>query len=176
MSTKIIFTDLRSDNIPLSTESIMGVDKLLTTDSIEQEKTTEKIITKFPSSGAYFSTESIAEIPPLSTDLKNLDTNITEDSNKLVMSTIKLLTDSYVDDASFSIEVISDADEVNIFPINMTQQTSYATTLPTLTTEKKTFDKNVTKKMPTITSKFTKLDERITEASGEEEISTAQLL
>merc|ERR1712168_1708562 len=30
--------------------------------------------------------------------------------------------------------------------------------------------------MPTITSKFTKLDERITEASGEEEISTAQLL
>merc|ERR1712168_265883 len=31
-------------------------------------------------------------------------------------------------------------------------------------------------KMTTITSKFTKLDERITEASGEEEISTAQLL
>merc|ERR1712168_1029149 len=44
------------------------------------------------------------------------------------------------------------------------------------TTEKKTFDKNVTEKMPTITSKFTKLDESITEASGEEEISTAQLL
>merc|ERR1712168_468972 len=31
-------------------------------------------------------------------------------------------------------------------------------------------------KMPTITSKFTKLDERITEASGEEEIPTTELL
>merc|ERR1712002_180115 len=71
MSTKIMFTDLRSDDIPLSTESIMSVDKLFTTDSIELNKTTEKIITKFPSSGVYFSTDSIAEIPPLSTDLKN---------------------------------------------------------------------------------------------------------
>merc|ERR1712142_1085250 len=118
MSTKIMFTDLRSDDIPLSTESIMGVDKLFTTDSIELDKTTEKIITKFPSSGIYFSTDSIAEIPSISTDLKTLDTNVTEDSNKLDMSTKKLLTDSYVDDASFSIKVISDADEINIFPTN----------------------------------------------------------
>merc|ERR1712168_308331 len=70
MSTKIIFNDLRSDDIPLSTESIMGVDKLFTTESIELDKTTEKIITKFPSSGVYFSTDSIAEIPSISTDLK----------------------------------------------------------------------------------------------------------
>merc|ERR1712002_923553 len=89
MSPKIMFTDLRSDDIPLSTESIMGVDKLFTTESMELDKTTEKIITKFPLSGVYFSTDSIAEVPFISTDLKTLATNVTEDSEKLDMSTKK---------------------------------------------------------------------------------------
>merc|ERR1712002_221510 len=89
MSTKIMFTDLRSDDIPLSTESIMGVDQLFTTDSIDLDKTTEKIITKFPSSGVYFSTDSIAEIPSISIDLKTLAKIVTKDSKKLDMSTKK---------------------------------------------------------------------------------------
>merc|ERR1712168_727835 len=94
----------------------------------------------------------------ITTDLKTLATNVTEDFEKLNMSTKELLTDSDLHDVKFSKEVIFDVD-----------------TLPTITTEIKTLVENVTKKLPTTTTKITKADERNTEASGEEEISTAEL-
>merc|ERR1712168_1051985 len=190
ITTEIMFTDLGSSDIPFSTESVMDVDKLFTTKTRELDKSTEEIITKFPSSGVYFNTDGItddsemstllqtdfiSEIPFITTDLTTLATNVTEDFEKLEISTEELLSDSDLDDVLFSKEVISDIDEVTIFSTNLTLQTSHATTLPTKTFELKTFDEKVTQKLPAITTKFTKLDERITEASGEEEISTAEL-
>merc|ERR1712168_762968 len=190
ISTEIMFTDFGSSDIPFSTESVMDVDKLFTTESRELDKSTEEIITKFASSGVYlntdgikddskmstlFQTDFITEIPFIKTDLTTLATNVREDFEKLEISTEELLTDSDLDDVSFSKEVISDIDEVTIFPTNLTLQTSHATTLPTKTIEIKTFDEKITQKLPAITTKFTKLDGRITEASGEEEISTAEL-
>merc|ERR1712002_1171221 len=103
-------------------------------------------------------TDLITEIPSITTDLKTLATNVTEDFEKLNMSTKELLTDLDLDDVKFSKEVIFDVD-----------------TLPTITTEIKTLVKNVTKKLPTTTTKITKSDEKNIEASGEEEISTAEL-
>merc|ERR1712168_337937 len=190
ISTEIMFTDFGSSDIPFSTESVMDVDKLFTTESRELDKSTEEIITKFASSGVYLNTDGIkddskmstllqtdfiTEIPFITTDLTTLATNVTEDFEKLEISTEELLTDSDLDDVSFSKKVISDIDEVTIFSTNLTLQTSHATTLPTKTFELKTFDEKVTQKLPAITTKFTKLDGRITEASGEEEISTAEL-
>merc|ERR1712168_484120 len=149
ITTEIMFTDLGSSDIPFSTESVMDVDKLFTTESRELDKSTEEIITKFPSSGVYFNTDGIkddskmstllqtdfiTEIPFIKTDLTTLATNVREDFEKLEISTEELLTDSDLDDVSFSKVVIADINEVTIFPTNLTHQTSHATTLPTLTT------------------------------------------